>query len=230
MTTRGTSVIKPNKATQTQWRELERLERKIAASDSGGILERWNYGVEVLKAKAGKRKLPDGMLAGLVAAAGMKKDAKGNEKPKISERDIRYRVQFAEVYPTEAHVRQIIAEWGLWSEIIAAGFPEVVVDETPSVGDVLDDIEGGAGDPQEFEQPGLFPDLVKKIPLPVSPLRNLVAYAEEMRGMTASYAKRDDERQAHLLELTIAAGGDLDVTYQDAMAMLRAKQMAASST
>lgn len=218
-------MSKPNKSPQTQWRELERLEKKIAASDSGGILERWHYGVEVLKAKAGKKKLPDGMLAGLVAAAGTKRDAKGNEKPKISEREIRYRVQLAETYPTEAHVRQIIAECGLWTEIIAKGFPEVIVDETPSVDDVLDDIEGQAhGDAQEFEQPGLFPDMVKRTPLPKTPLRVLVAYAEEMREMTASYAKRDDERGEHLRELTLAVGGDLEVTYEDALAVLRSKQ------
>lgn len=201
-----------------------KLERLIATDERGGVEHRFEYGSELLKARAGRQRLPKGYLAERIA------EAERAGLPPLSEQEMQRRMRFAEVYPTKAHRRQILTLKGSWSAIVNDNFPEVTVDETPPVGDVLDDIEGGAGDPQEFEQPGLFPDLVKKIPLPVSPLRHLVAYAEEMRGMTASYAKRDDERQAHLQELTIAAGGDLDVTYQDALAMLRAKQMAAAST
>lgn len=176
---------------QVQWRELEKLERKISASDGGGILERWHYGREVLKARAGKKKLPDGILDDLVAAAGTKMTKKGERKPKISEREIRNRIRLAEVYPTEAHVRQIIAERELWSEIIAAGFPEVIVDE--SLFD-LDETEPTV--PDAWEQltilPGFRPTVKiggKDKPIAEMTVPEAIAYREKSRATHESYGK-----------------------------------------
>lgn len=192
-----------------------KLERKIANDERGGIKHRWEYGRELLAAKVGRRQLPHGMTADLVAAA-----AKAGIS--ISEREIRRRLQCATVYDSEAKLGQALADFGSWSALAEAGFPEVTVDEEPSVDDVLDSIENGSRpDPQEFEQPGLFPEIVKSIPLAASTLRHLVAYAEEMRSMTASFAKRDEERREHLRELTAATHGDLDITYPFALAALR---------
>lgn len=55
---------------------------------------------------------------------------------------------------------------------------------------------------------------------------DIAAFDEKVQRMGEHVARMD----AHLQEVIAAAGGDLDVTYQDALAMLRAKQMAATST
>lgn len=193
-----------------------KLDRKIANEERGGVLNRWAYGCELLKAKAGRKQLPHGMIADLVAAA-------ERAGIKLSEREIQYRIKCATVYDSEAKVRKAAADFGTWSEIISAGFPEVTVDEELTIDEVLTTIENGPRpDPQEFEQLGMFPEIVKSVPLASATLRHLVAYAEEMRTMTASFAKRDEERREHLRELTAATGGDLDVTYPEAVAMAAA--------
>lgn len=183
-------MSKPDKQPVVDWRELSKLERKIHASDDGGIFERWNYGREVLKAKVGRQQLPQGMLADLVKAAGTKKDAKGSEKPRISEREIRNRVRLAEVYPTDQHLRQIIAEVGLWSEIIAAGFPEVIVDEA------VFEIDETPAPPDAWEQLTLLPGFrpVVKIGGKDKPIADMtvpeaIAYREKSRATHESYGK-----------------------------------------
>lgn len=193
-----------------------KLDRKIAADERGGIMHRWNYGRELLKAKGDRKQLPHGMIGDLVAAA-------GRIGIQLSEREIQRRLKCATVYDSEVKVRQALTDFGSWSEIVNAGFPEVTVDEELTIDDVLDAIESGPRpDPQEFEQLRMFPEIVKSVPLASATLRHLIAYAEEMRSMTASYARRDEERREHLRALTAATGGDLDVTYPEAVAMAAA--------
>jgi hypothetical protein len=195
-----------------------RLDQKIANGERGDVMNRWAYGRELLKAKAGRKQLPHGMIAGLVATA-------AQAKIKLSEREIQYRIRCATVYDSEAKVRKAAADFGTWTEIISAGFPEVTVDEEPSIDAVLDAIETGPRpDAQEHEQLRMFPEIVKSVPLASATLRHLVAYAEEMRSMTASFARRDEERREHLRALTAATGGDLDVTYPEAIAALHAAE------
>jgi hypothetical protein len=175
---------------QVQWRELEKLERRIAASDGGGVLERWHYGQEILKAKAGKKRIPDGMLEDLVKAAGTKPTKRGERKSAISVREIRNRVRLAEVYPTEAHVRQIFAELGLWSEIIAQGFPEVIVDEA------MFDVDETPAAPDAWEQLTLLPGFRavvrvggKDTPIADMTVPEAIAYREKSRATHESYGK-----------------------------------------
>ncbi len=131
-----------------------KLERRIAVGERGGVVDRWRYGRSLLEAKAGRKQLPHGMVAGLIKAA----ERAGF---KLSEREIRRRVQCAETYDSEAKVGQALADFGTWSALAEAGFPPVEVD-----GRDPDDIEAeGLGHaPDSWEQlqldiPGLKPIL-----------------------------------------------------------------------
>jgi len=200
----------------------KKLSRAIARDDKNSIETRWAFGRKILddpaKMSASKKSLRNGATEALIADA-------SSVGAKLSAREIQYRLQCARAYATLAQLRRSSAEFADWSALVEAGFPLVGVDETPSPDDVLDDIEDSA--PEKFEQLGLFPDMVKNVPLERTSLRSLVAYAEEMRRMTESYARRDHERQIHLNELCAAALGDLDVLYPDAVAMLAARTDAA---
>lgn len=196
------------------------LQRVIARGDGRSIEDRWEYGRAVLdnpkRTSASGKSLRHGATEALIAEAA----ALGSV---LSATEIRYRVQCARTYKTINEIAKAIGDFPTWSDLIQAGFPAVDVDEPQSPESLLDAIESGPRpDPQEFEQLGMFPEMVKDIPLAASTLRHLLTYAEEMRAMTASFARRDEEREQHLRELTAATGGDLDVLYPDAVAALGA--------
>jgi hypothetical protein len=72
------------------------LERHIAASDTGGILERWRYGIRLLddaRRTTPAGNLRHGVLAELVA------EARASGYP-LSEREIQRRIQCARAYPS----------------------------------------------------------------------------------------------------------------------------------
>lgn len=164
--------------------EYLKIERRIAADERGGIMHRWQYGRALLKAKAGRKQLPDGLIRDLVAAA----TAAGF---KISEREIQRRIRFATVYATDQQVRQILADLGSWSAIAEAGFPPVVVDE-------LDDAEQlELGAPDEWEQlsliPGLAPTLKvggRRIALADATVADIRAYRDMYAQVHENYGKR----------------------------------------
>jgi hypothetical protein len=195
------------------------LQRAIARDDKHGIESRWAYGRAILadpkRMSASGKSLRNGAIEALIAEAGFKADG---VTPALSRREIQYRVECARAYETITQLRTAACAIDDWTEFRETGFPSVVVDEVPSPESLLDDIE--ATDPQEFEQLGLFPPMVKSVPLESASLRVLVSYAEDMRNMTASFARRDEERAAHLRDLCAAVGGDLDVLYPDAVAAL----------
>lgn len=49
--------------------EYLKLERQIVVNERGGLLHRWRYGRALLKAKEGRKQLPHGLAAQLVAEA-----------------------------------------------------------------------------------------------------------------------------------------------------------------
>jgi len=95
------------------------IEERIAADKRGSILHRWRYGRELLKAKAGRQRLPKGFTASLMAEA-ERAGLKG-----LSDREIQYRMAFASAYPTERHSRTAVRLFGTWTELRDAGFPPV---------------------------------------------------------------------------------------------------------
>lgn len=100
-----------------------RMEKYIAASDTGGIIERWRMGCRLLAddtATTPAGNLKHGVLAKLVAQAA----ANGYE---IAEREIQRRLQAARTYPAEDQIRRAADTFRVWSELYNAGFPPVEV-------------------------------------------------------------------------------------------------------
>lgn len=196
------------------------LQKAIARGDVNGIEIRWEYGHRILadpkKMSASGKSLRHGALESLIADA----KAVGSE---LSEREIRRRIQCARMYPTRAQIGQAMADFGSWTELVEAGFPPIEVHETPSPDDVLDSIEQSPIPPADIEQLSMFPEIVNDVPLERATLRQLRRYAEQMRKMTDSYARRDEKRSEHLDALEAAVGGDLEVTYAEAVAALGAR-------
>lgn len=168
------------------WRQLSKIERKITADEHGGVMDRWDYGHEVLKAKVGRKQLPDGMIADLVNAA-------RQAGKTISEREIQYRVKLATVYATDQQVRKVIADLGSWTEIIRAGFPEVTVDdELPEPDDEEAPTDG-------WEQLSLLPGFKPVFRLRGQDMKtadatvpDVLAYRDKYRSMHESFGKALD--------------------------------------
>ncbi len=197
-------MSKANKRSVVDWRALTKLEKKVFADERGGIMHRWEYGREVLKAKAGRKQLPDGVIAQLIKAAGTKVDRNGNEKPKISEREIRNRVRLAEVYTDDQQVGKIIADLETWSAIIEAGFPPVEIPDRDLL-DLIDAME--VEPPDSWEQLTLLPGFKPMVKVGGREVRfdfmtvpEAIAYRDKVRSMHDSFGKTVD-----LIEATVDA-------------------------
>lgn len=132
-----------------------KLERRIAADEKAGIVDRWRYGRQLLEARNGRERLPKGMTDDLIKSA----EKRGL---RLSEREIRYRMQCAEAYPTEAHSGSAAAVMGSWRALCDAGFPPVEVDEI---------------DPEEIAAEGLAdaPDSWEQMQLDIPGLKQEIA-------------------------------------------------------
>lgn len=96
-------------------------EKAIAEADSGGIYERWLWGLRLLHdpgAMSSPASLRHGVTEQLTAAA-------RGAGLRLSEREIRYRLQCARAYPTEGQIGKVLADFAAWWDIIQARFPAV---------------------------------------------------------------------------------------------------------
>jgi hypothetical protein len=203
-----------------------RYEKNIAASDTGGILERWSCGRRLLEddtATTPAGNLKHGVLAKLIGNA----DAAGY---KIGEREIQRRIQAARTYPTEAQIRLAIDGFGSWSDLYNAGFPEVDLPANAEPFDPRDADEkardaarelarrsGQIGDQDQLTLFDYFPDDRFN---ETSTLAELAKYAAEMAELTERYQRRDEERAAYLACLVAAVNGDMGATWEEAHAAL----------
>jgi len=199
-----------------------RQEKAIAAADSGGIRERWLWGLRLLRDpdayNPGSSQLKPGRADELIkaaAAAGLK----------LSEREVRYRLQCARAYQTEAEILHACAEFEDWSDLRSAGFPpfEAPGDEPPA--DHRTKAERDHDHARALldligEQAALFP--LRDFEPVTTTLKELQAYTEDMEGLTARFAERDKNRRAYLDSLIAAADDDLDMTWRDAQDRLNA--------
>lgn len=193
-----------------------RQEKSIAAADSGGIRERWLWGLRLLRDpdafSPGSSQLKPGRADELVKASA----AAGR---KLSEREIQYRLRVARTYSTEAEIAQALAEFPSWTALINSGFPSYEAPEGEPPADHRTEAErkrdhARALADQLGEQGALFP-LSDFEPITTT-LKDLVAYAAEMAELTERFAARDRERHQYLNALIGAADGDLSMTWQDA--------------
>lgn len=193
-----------------------RQEKAITAADSGGIRERWLWGLRLLndpEAMSSERSLRHGAADQLVAAAGV--DAKGRNR--LNAQEIQRRLRCARAYKTEAEIREALTDFGTWDELARAGFPAYEAPEGEPLADYRTEAErkrdhARALADQLGEQGALFP-LSDFEPITTT-LKDLAAYAAEMAELTARFAERDRQRQEYLDGLIEAAGGDLSVTWQ----------------
>jgi len=99
-----------------------RREAKIDAAEGEAILERWEFGRWMLThVPDGGKKLPVGFLPQLAAATGK------------SERELKYRRQFAEKFPTRRALGTVVRKHRSWTEIREHALP----DRPPSDADLL---------------------------------------------------------------------------------------------
>ncbi len=195
-----------------------RQEKAIAAADSGGIRERWLWGLRLLNdaesiAQAGG--LRHGVAEELIASAG--KTPKGRNR--LGAQEIQRRLRCARAYKTEAEIREALTEFGSWDELCRVGFPPYEVPNGEPLADWRTDTERAHDRARALAEMGsdqlaLFPlDQFEPV---TTTLKELAAYAEEMAELTARFAERDRQRRAYLDDLIEAAGGDLSATWQEA--------------
>lgn len=193
-----------------------RQENAIAAAEAGGMRERWMWGLRLLRDPdaftPGSSQLKPGRADELIAAA----RAAGK---KLSEREIRRRLQCARAYRTESEFGQALAEFPTWFELAEANFPRFDGEDGEPPADHRTEAERKRDLARALadvigEQGALFP-LDRFEPFEAT-LKDLADYADEMAGLTARFQKRDTERQQYLARLIDATDGDMSATWQAA--------------
>lgn len=193
-----------------------KAEKAINAAEAGGIRSRWFYGLRLLRDPAVMSPGGGGLRHGVAAQLVAETTARGM---RLSEREIRYRIQCARAYPTEAQIGNAVADFGAWRDLIAAGFPAYPAPPNEPVADHRTEEEKRRDAARRLaeqigEQGALFP--LDEFEPTESTVKDLQAYAEQMADLTERFAKRDRERGEYVAQLIAATGGDLSVLWQDA--------------
>lgn len=210
-----------------------RLERAIAASDRGGILERWRWATRVLndpQMVTPNGNLRHGKLAELIAEA----KADGHD---AAQREFQRRLQCARAYRSDAEIRRAADTFPNWSDLYDAGFPPVQVplDADTEPFDPRDPDEKRRDAAKELERAAreeadgqltLFDYFPAERFSHLSTLAELRKYAEEMAEWTERQADADKRRLAYVRQLLAAVQGDESQTWADAQAALDASQQA----
>lgn len=88
--------------------DIERLvliDKQIDENESTALRARWEFGHQMLTARDGKKRLPDRYLAELIERTGK------------SQRELSYRQQFAEVFPTEEELCTAVQSFESWTAV-----------------------------------------------------------------------------------------------------------------
>ncbi len=189
-----------------------KLENAIALDERGGVLHRYRYGqlLQEAKKKNGGKQLPHGLIAARLKEAEQHKLA-------LSEREIRYRVQCADAYKTEAEVGSIAADLGSWRAICDAGFPPVT--DAPLDPDELaaSGLATAADEwvNQELDIPGLKPVISvrgRKVALVKgdegATIADVAAYLDMCVQMHENFGKTVDQIRASLKTMREHSDGD----------------------
>ena len=93
---------------ELDWQRLTRLEEDVRGSDKTGLRARWEFGCylrdEVPRGAGGRGRV--GPLAAIATELG------------VSERELRYRRQFAERFPTEEKLGNALPSFSSWYEVV----------------------------------------------------------------------------------------------------------------
>lgn len=85
---------------------LVRIDERIDAHEGEAIRDRWEFGLDLVAARDGAGRLPNGYLANLVQRTGK------------SRAELKFRAQFAERYPTEEELANALANCTSWRELV----------------------------------------------------------------------------------------------------------------
>jgi hypothetical protein len=208
----------------TRFSAYGRYERAIRAADAGTIRQRWEYGRRLLCDPAATT--PDGNLRHGVIADLITEAHKAGRK--LSDREIRYRMEAGRAYPYESQIRHLGADFDSWRALRDAGFPALC---DPEPGEKPFDPRGlaekarsvdrqlalGQPDPDQLPLFEFFPDDRYDA---LSTLADLRKYAEESADRTARHARKDTERFEYLRRLLSAVNGNEEATWEEAQAAL----------
>ena len=222
-----------------------REEKYITSQDAGGIRRRVEYGWRVDADRAVTHpngRLKHGVLDTLVGNA----TAAGYS---LSRSEVKYRMQAARVYNTEAKLARILGQFDNWWELIQAGFPPVEVadddgepidrrDADEKLRDAKRDLDRITNDRATRGQaplpgletylPGFTPDTVGSDTIFRDAFKIDQHLREEVTSplrRAADRAARDDrERGAKLDRLFNAAGRNLDATLAEGEAALKEQE------
>lgn len=87
---------------------MVRIDQRIDADESDALRARWEFGQQMLTARDGAGRLPNGYLSALMERTGKSRSELG------------YRVQFAEVYPTETELSTVVDSFDSWTSLRSA--------------------------------------------------------------------------------------------------------------
>lgn len=204
-----------------------KLEKHIAASDTGGILERWRYGRTLLtdpKMTTPNGNLKDGRREQLIEEAAA-------AEFRISRTEIAYRLQCARAYETERQLFTAREQYADWTAFRNSGFPPVEIDDP---GEPYDPHAADRKQPKPPTQEPLTTADGKPVPQfdppvkfggdehgPRSTIGDLYAACKESEGYTERMAANDAKRRDYVDDLADAAGGDLTKTWYEAEVLRR---------
>lgn len=202
-----------------------KIDKEIIAHDGGGIWERWRYGRLLLvddTATTAAGNLQHGVLAKLILAA-------ERHGIKVSEREIRRRVQCARTYPTRSQIGQLLTDFRTWDEVINSTWPEYPTLEDERPYDPRTDAELMNDQHRKGKGLNLFGDqatrqytLFDSFAPETTSLATLDEWTRQQEEITARFVAIGIERRRYLDDLVKAVDGDMTATWATAQAALDA--------
>jgi hypothetical protein len=195
-------------------------EARITTADSDGIRQRWMWGLRLLHDPAafnqGSTQLRPGVAETLMTAAS-KRDLK------LSEREIRYRLECARAYPTEAEFGTAVQNFADWTSLRQAGFPRY---EAPA-GEPLADWRNDTERTRDHNRAWLDATNGMDAMFPLSQFEPVETTLEDLENfmkdslathesIVAGFEHTHTKRRDYLDRLEEAAGHDLSMTWQEA--------------
>jgi hypothetical protein len=194
-------------------------EARIRTVDSDGIRQRWAWGLRLL---ADEEKLaPAGGLRHGVADALIAAATKRGYK--LSASEIRYRMQCARTYPTEAQIAKVLGDFETWWALIQAAFPACESPASEPPADWRTEAERTHDRNRAWldatdGQDAMFP-LSQFEPVETT-LADLETYMKEQQQINENFAATFARRRAYLDELASAVDGDMSATWDQAQRRL----------
>jgi hypothetical protein len=194
-------------------------EAQITTADSAGIRQRWMWGLRLLSDQ--EKIAPAGGLKHGVTEALIEAAAKRGYK--LSGREIRWRLQCARAYPTEAQIGNAITNFETWFDLIQAGFPAYDAPANEAPADWRTDAErthdrNRAWVDSTNGMDAMFP--LRDFEPVETTLEDLVIFMKQQLEINENFAATYAKRRAYLDDLIAAVGGDLTATWEQAQQAL----------